>query len=380
MDFHLTDEQIEIQQTVRKFAKNEIAPIAEQIDAEDRFPAELFKKMGEMGLMGIVIPEEYGGTGAGVVTFCVVGEEIGWASASVALSYGTSSVLCAHNLASNCSEEQKRQYLPALASGEKIGAIAMTEPEAGSDVLSMRTFAEKRGDEYILNGTKTFITNGSVADVILLYARTDKDAGPRGISAFIVENTFPGFSVGKEFKKMGMRGSATSELVFEDCRVPAENLIGQENGGLRILMSGLDVERAVGGSLCVGIARAAFEASVKYAKERAQFGQPLITFQMIGAMLANMSTDIEAARLLTFKSAAMCDEGVRATVEASHAKLFGAEAAMRVTTDAVQIHGGYGYMQEFGVERLMRDAKLMSIGGGTSQVQQLIIMRELMKE
>jgi len=379
VDFHLTEEQLEIQRTVRKFANNEMAPLAEEIDRDERFPAETFKKMGEMGLLGLMIPEEYGGADASVVTFCVVGEELARACASTTLSYGAHAVLCAHHLASNGSDEQKKRYLPALATGAKLGAIAMTEPEAGSDVLSMRTFAEKQNGEYILNGTKTFITNGPLADIIIVYARTDKNAGPRGISTFIVENTFPGFSVGKKFKKMGMRGSPTSELIFEDCRVPAENLMGQENGGLRILMSGLDIERAVGGALCVGLARAAFEESVKYAKERAQFGQPLITFQMIGEMLANMSTEIEAARLLTFKAAALCDEGTRATVEASHAKLFAAEAAMRATTNAVQIHGGYGYMQEFGIERLMRDAKLLSIGGGTSQIQQLIIVRELMK-
>jgi len=380
VDFHLSAEQIEIQQTVRKFARNEIAPLAEELDRDERFPLGLVKKMGEMGLLGLMIPEQYGGTGAGVVTSCVVGEEVSYACASAAFVYGASAVLCAHNLARNCSEEQKKKYLPALASGEKLGAMAMTEPDAGSDVLSMRTSAEKRDGEYILNGTKTFITNGPIADIILVYARTDKNAGPRGISAFIVENAFPGFSVGKEFKKMGMRGSPTSELFFEDCRVPAENLIGHENGGLKILMSGLDVERVLMGCLGVGIAQAAFDASVKYAKERVQFGQPLITFEMIGEMLANMSTDIEAARLLTLKAAALCDEGVRATVEASHAKLFSAEAAMRTTTNAVQIHGGYGYMQEFGVERLMRDAKILAIGGGTSQVQQLIIMRELMKD
>jgi isovaleryl-CoA dehydrogenase len=380
VDFHLTAEQIEIQQTVRKFAKNEIAPLAEEIDRNDKLPAELVNKIGEMGLLGLMIPEEYGGTGAGVVTSCVVGEEIARACASIAFVYGASGVLCAHNLARTGSEAQKKKYLPALASGEKLGALAMTEPDAGSDVLSMRTSAERRNGEYILNGTKTFITNGPVADVVLVYARTDKNAGPRGISAFIVENTFPGFSVGKEFKKMGMRGSPTSELIFEDCRVPAENLIGEENGGLRILMSGLDVERVVMSCLGVGIAQAAFDASVNYAKERVQFGQPLITFEMIGEMLANMSTEIEASRLLTLKAAALCDEGVRATVEASHAKLFSAEAAMRATTNAVQIHGGYGYMQEFGVERLMRDAKVLAIGGGTSQVQQLIIMRELMKD
>jgi len=379
MDFQLTAEQLDIQQSIRRFAEQEIAPLAQEVDSAERFPAETFGKMGELGLFGLLIPEKYGGSDASVVTLCVVAEEIGYACASTALSFGAHAALCMHVLNMFGSEEQKGKYLPALASGEKLGALAMTEPEAGSDVLSMRTFAEKRDGEYVLNGTKTFITNGPIADVIVVYARTDKSAGPHGISAFIVENTFPGYSAGKGFEKMGMRGSPTSELFFEDCRVPAENLLGAENAGHKVLLTGLEVERVAGGALGVGIARAALEAAVKYANERVQFGKPIVAFQMVGEMLADMSTEIEAARLLTFKAAALCDAGQRATVAAAQAKLFGSEVAVRAADKAVQILGGYGYMREFGVERLVRDAKLLTIGGGTSQIQQLIIAREMVK-
>jgi len=379
MDFHLTDEQRDIQQMVRKFAQNEIAPIAAEIDRESRFPAETFEKMGELGLLGLLVPEEYGGVGQSVLTFCVAMEEVAYACGSTSLSYLAHSVLCAHNIASNASDAQKQKYLPDLASGAKLGAIAMTEPGAGSDALGLQTFAERKDGEYIINGSKTFITNAPVADIFLTYVRTDKQAGPKGLSQVIVERDFPGFSVGKPFHKMGMRASPTAEIFFEDCRVPAENLVKGENEALGIMLGGLDVERTVGASMAVGLVRTAFDRAFAYAKERQQFGQPIIMFEMISEKLANMSMNCEAARLLTHKAAALCDERIRCSAEASHAKLFASEAAVRAATDAVQIFGGYGYMDEYEVERLLRDSQVGTIGGGTSEIQRLIIVRDLVK-
>jgi isovaleryl-CoA dehydrogenase len=379
MDFHLSNEQRDLQQMVRDFAQKEIAPLAIEIDRDARFPAETFKKMGELGLLGLLVPSEYGGRGQTILTCCVAVEEIAGACAATSMSYLSHAVLCCHNLSCNGSEEQKRRYLPDLASGAKLGGIAMTEPNAGSDVLSIETFAERRDGQYIINGKKTFITNAPVADVFLVYVRTDKSAGPRGISQFIVEKGCPGFSVGKPFQKMGMRGSPTAELFFEDCRVPAENLVKGENKALGILMGGLDVERTVGAAMGVGLAQSAFGRALAYAKQRQQFGQPIIMFEMIAEKVANMSMEIAAARLLTYKAATLCDEGVRCSAEASHAKLFASETSVRVTSEAVQILGGYGYMKENEVERMMRDAKLSTIGGGTSEIQRLIIAREIVK-
>ena len=379
MDFHLDEEQLEIQRMVRKFAQNEMAPIAAEVDRESRFPAETFAKMGELGLLGLLVPEEYGGAGQSVLTTCVAIEELAYACASTTLSYLAHAVLCAHNLACNGSEEQKRKYLPGLVTSDTIGGLAMTEPGAGSDVLSLRTFAQRSGDDYVINGSKTFITNATVGDVFLVYARTDKNAGPRGISQFIVEKDCPGFSVGQPFHKMGMRGSPTAEIFFEDCRVPAGNLVKGENQALGILLGGLDVERTVGAAMGAGSARAALDRSIAYAKERQQFGQPIVMFEMIAEKLANMSMEIEAARLLVHKAACLCDEGVRCSAEASHAKLFASEMNMRACSEAVQIMGGYGYTEEYEVERMMRDAKLGTIGGGTSEVQRIIIAREIVK-
>ncbi|MCX5759285.1 MAG: acyl-CoA dehydrogenase family protein, partial [Candidatus Hydrogenedentes bacterium] len=332
MDFRLSDEQIEFQQMVRKFARNEIAPLAATIDEEERFPFESFKKMADLGLLGICVPEEYGGVGQSVLTFCVVMEEIAYACAATAMSYTVSSALCGHNLASNGSEEQKRRYLPELASGRKIFSIAMTEPEAGSDVLSMQTFAERKGDEYVINGSKTFITNAPVAEVFLVYVRTDRAAGPRGLSLLIVEKGAPGFTIGQPFKKMGMHGSPTSEIFFSDCRVPVENLVKGENQALGILLGGLDFERTAGSPLGIGAGRCALDMCVAYVKERKQFGQPLMMLEMILEKLANMSMEIEAARLLAHKAAWMCDQGIRCSAEASHAKLFATEMGMRVAS------------------------------------------------
>ncbi len=377
MDFRLSEEQLAIQEMVRKFAKNEIAPIAIEIDRESRFPAETFIKMGELGLLGLLIPEAYGGAGQDVETCCVAVEEIAYACGSTALSYFAHAVLCAHNLSCNGSEQQKETYLPDLASGKKIGAIAMTEPEAGSDVLSIQTTAERQGDVYVLNGSKTFITNATVADTFLVYAKM-KNSDANSISQFIVERSFPGLSVGQPFHKMGMHGSPTAEVFFDQCRVPAENIVRGENKAMGILMGGLVVERIVGAALAVGAARAAFERALAYAKERKQFGQPIIMFEMILEKLANMSMEIEAARCLTMKAAALYGEGRRCSAEASHAKLFASETAVRAASEAVQILGGYGYMREYEVERILRDTRMGTIGGGTSEIQRLIIAREIL--
>lgn len=379
MDFRLSEEQLQIQEMVRKFARNEMAPIAMEVDIEAKFPSATFAKMGELGLLGLLIPEEYGGAGQSVLTCCVAIEELAYACGSTALSYLAHAVLCAHNLACNGSDEQKRKHLPALASGEKIGAIAMTEPGAGSDALSIQTFAQRRDDEYVINGSKTFITNAPVADVFLVYVRTDKNAGPEGISQLIIERSAPGLSVGQPFKKMGVRGSPTAEVFFEDCRVPAVNLVKGENRALGILLGGLDVERTVGAAMGIGVAQAALDKALAYAKQRQQFGQPLVMFEMILEKLANMSMEIEAARLLTYRAATLCDEHVRCSAEASYAKLFASEMAVRAVYDAVQILGGYGYMQEYEVERLYRDIRMGTIGGGTSEIQRLIIGRELLR-
>lgn len=379
MNFQLTDEQLRIQQRMREFALIEMAPLASEIDRDERFPVETFDKLAKMGLMGLLVPKEYGGMGESVTTCCVIGEEIAYACASTALSYLAHTVLCCHNLSCNGSEEQKRKYLPGLVSGAALGALAMTEPSAGSDVLSMQTFAERRNGEYVINGSKTFITNAPVASTFLVYARTDRNAGPRGISQFIVEKGFPGFAVGQPFHKMGMRGSPTAELFFDDCRVPAENLVKGENQGLGILMGGLDVERAVGGAMGVGLIRAVYDRALAHAKLRRQFEQPIIVFESIAEKIANMSLEIEAARLLTYKAATLCDQGVRCSAEASHAKLFASEASVRAALDAIQILGGRGYTMEAEVERMLRDAKLGTIGAGTSEIQRLIIAREAIK-
>jgi alkylation response protein AidB-like acyl-CoA dehydrogenase len=379
MNFRFTQEQLEIQEKVRDFARREIAPLAAEIDRVERFPAETFKKLGEMGLLGLMLPKEYGGMDQSVLTCCLVAEELAYACASTSMSYLAHAVLCSHNLLSNGSEEQRKKYLPDLARGAKLGAIAMTEPNAGSDVLSMQTFAELRNDEYIINGSKTYITNAPVADTFLVYARTDKNLGPRGISQFIIERGSPGFSVGTPFSKMGMRGSLTAPLHFENCRVPAENLVKGENQALGILMGGLDIERTVGGALGLGLARAAFDMALARATERQQFGQPLIMFEMITEKIADMSMEIEAARLLTYKAATLCDEKVRCSVEASHAKLFSSEMSLRAATETLQILGGAGYMKDCAIERMVRDARLGTIGGGTSEIQRLIIAREIVR-
>ena len=385
MDFALSEVQRLLQDTVREFARREIAPMAAAIDREDRFPAELWPKLGELGVLGVTIPEEYGGAGADLLSGVLVIEELGKVSASVALSYGAHANLCANNIAVNGDEAQKRTYLPPLCRGEAIGALALTEPEAGSDAVGIRMTARREGDVYLLNGTKMFITNGSVADTLVLYAKTAPEAGSEGITAFIVESDFPGFSVGQKLDKLGHRGSPTAELILEDCEVPSANVLGEVDRGVTVMMQGLAVERVFLAGESVGIAEAALEASIAYARERRQFGQRIGDFQLIQAKLADMYTEIEAARWLVYRTAVVAEraskgEGERVDKEAAAAILYAAEMATRVANQAVQIHGGYGYMNDSAVSRYLRDAKLLEIGAGTSEIRRLLIGRELVGE
>ena len=386
MDFQLTDEQRMIKTTVHKWAVNELGPIQEKVDDEDWFPPDFFKKCAELGILGITIDERYGGLGGDVLMQTLAIEEMSRICPALAMSYGAHSNLCANNIHKNASDELKEKYLPPLVRGEKIGALGLTEPNAGSDAMNLRTRASKKGDKYILNGSKIFITNGTIADTLLVYAKTDPSLGAKGISAFIVEKSFPGFSVSRKIKKCGMRGSPTAELVFEGCEVPAENLVGEENMGVRVMTRGLDIERIVlaGGSL--GMAQQALEYSIQYAVDREQFGQSIANFQMIQQKLADMYTRTEAARLLVYRAAELAQtatsggKGTELTRLAAAAVLLAAETATWVCDQAIQIHGGYGYCLEFPVQKLWRDAKLYEIGAGTSEVRRMIIGRELTRE
>ena len=386
MDFQLTDEQRMIRETVQKWSVNELGPLQEKIDEEDWFPPDFFKKCAEIGILGITIDEKYGGLGGDVLMQTLAIEEMSRICPALAMSYGAHSNLCANNIYKNASEALKEKYLPPLVSGEKIGALGLTEPNAGSDAMSLRTRAVKKGDKYLLNGSKMFITNGPVADTLLVYAKTDPDRGAKGISAFVVEKDFPGFSVARKLKKVGMRGSPTAELVFQDCEVPAENLVGQENMGVHVMTSGLDIERIVLAGGSVGMAQQALEYSVRYAVEREQFGQPIANFQMIQQKLADMYTRTEASRLLVYRAADFAQKsprggkGTELTRQAAAAILFAAETATWVCDQGVQIHGGYGYCLEFPVQKLWRDAKLYEIGAGTSEIRRMIIARELTRE
>ena len=386
MDFQLTDEQRMIKETVYKWSLNELGPLQEKIDEEDWFPPDFFHKCAEIGILGITISEKYGGLGGDVVMQALAIEEMSRICPSLAMSYGAHSNLCANNIYKNASDYLKEKYLPPLISGEKIGALGLTETGAGSDAMSLRTRAVKKGDKYVLNGNKMFITNGPVADTLLVYAKTSPELGARGISAFIVEKGFPGYSVARKLKKCGMRGSPTAELVFEDCEVPAENLVGVENKGVHVMTSGLDIERIVLAGGSVGMAQQALDYSIKYSVEREQFGQSIASFQMIQQKLADMYTRTEASRLLVYRAAeaaqraARGGKGTELTKLAAAAILFAAESATWVCDQAIQIHGGYGYCLEFPVQKLWRDAKLYEIGAGTSEVRRLIIARELTRE
>ena len=380
MDFEFTSEQKMLKDTVSKFVDKEVIPRAPEIDEDGKFPTENFKAMAQLGLFGISIPEKYGGIDADLLSCVLVMEELGRGCASTANTYGSHAILCTENIYRNGNEAQREKYLPDLISGKKIGAIAITEPEAGSDALAMRTRAVKKGDKYILNGTKMFITNGPICDVAVVYAKTDPDAGHKGITTFIVEKDFPGYSTGKTLKKMGVKGSPTGELIFENMEVPAENVLGVENEGIKVLMNGLDRERIIYSITPIGVAQGAFDVALKYASERVQFGTAIINFQMVQEMLADMATEINAARILCYWAATMADQGKRVRLEASYAKLFGSQVGMRAVDKAVQVLGGYGFISEFPVERMYRDMKGIEFGAGTTQIQKLIIARELMKE
>jgi alkylation response protein AidB-like acyl-CoA dehydrogenase len=376
-----SEQQILLRNMVSRFAKEQVAPLASEIDEQERFPRETFKKMSELGLLGLGIPEEYNGFGGGIVEACIVGEELSRFCASTCASWGAHVDLCAANICRNGSEEQKKRFLPDLASGKKIGGMAMTEPGAGSDVLAMKTRAVEDGEIFILNGRKTFITNGPVGDLFLVYARTDPKARGKGVTAFVVEKHFDGFTAGERFEKLGWRGSPTGDLIFEDCRVPRENVLGEVNGGVKILMSGLNSERLLLAAESLGMARASLEDSVKYAMERIQFGKRIADFQMITEKLARMATKIEAVKAMVWTQAfKMSQSGPAAmTLETAAAKLIASETALQNALDATQIFGGYGYIREFPVERYLRDARIMTIGGGTSEIMCQVIYRELEK-
>jgi alkylation response protein AidB-like acyl-CoA dehydrogenase len=381
MDFNLTDGQRMMMELARDFARREIAPIAKEIDEHQRFPQEVFKKSGEIGLTGIGIPLAYGGSECDYLSIVLIGEEISKVSASVTASLFPHAILCAHNIALSATDAQKRQFLPPLALGEKFGAMALTEVSAGSDALAVNTRAERKNDGYVLNGSKTFVTNGPFADLFLIYANLDPSKSPEGIAIFVVEKGTPGLSVGREFDKMGLRGSPTSDLILDHCYLPKETLLGEKEGlGLRQLMRGLDVERMAWSSICLGLAEAAFEEAFEYANQRQQFKKPIIEFQMIQQMLVEMLILIEGSKLMVYKTAVLLQEGKRARLEASYAKLFSSETAIKVTRDALQIFGGSGYMKDYPVERYLRDAQIFTIGAGTSEVQKMIVIHELKKQ
>ena len=380
LDFGLGEEIDMLRETVRGFAADRVAPIAAEIDRTDEFPRHLWPEMGALGLHGITVEEEHGGAAMGYLAHCVAMEEVSRASASVGLSYGAHSNLCVNQIRRNGSEEQKRRYLPKLISGEHLGALAMSEPGAGSDVVSMKLRADRRGDRYVLNGTKMWITNAHYAETLVVYAKTEPEAGPRGITAFIVERGFKGFRPAQKLDKLGMRGSPTSELVFEECEVPAENVLGRVNEGVRVLMSGLDYERAVLAAGPLGIMQAALDAVIPYVHERRQFGQAIGEFQLIQGKLADMYTTANACRAYVYSVARACDRRQTTRKDAAGAILYAAEAATRLALDAIQILGGNGYINDYPTGRLLRDAKLYEIGAGTSEIRRMLIGRELFRE
>jgi acyl-CoA dehydrogenase len=374
VDFTLTDEQKNLREMAHDFATKEIRPVAWEYDKDGTWPQEILQKAWEVGLMNTHIPEEYGGPGLGYLDGCLVEEELSWGCSGIQTSLGCNGLATAPIVLGG-SEEVKKKYLGAVTEELKLVSFCLTEPDAGSDVSGMRTSAVKRGDKYVLNGSKCFITNGGYADYYTVYAKTDKDAGHRGISAFVVEREW-GVVVDKKEDKLGQRASNTATISFNDIEVPAENLLGEENHGFKLAMMTLDRTRPGVAAMATGIARAAFEFATEYSKERVQFGVPIAMHQGVQFMIADMATDIEAARLLTWKSAAMLDNGERNTLISSHAKRFAADTAMKVATDAVQIYGGYGFIKDYPVEKLFRDAKIMQLYEGTSQIQRLVIARE----
>jgi len=380
LDFGLGETADQLRASVRGFTADEIAPIAAEIDKSNEFPRQLWPKLGALGLHGITVEEEYGGSGLGYLEHCVAMEEISRGSASIGLSYGAHSNLCVNQLRRTGTDAQKRKYLPKLISGDHIGALAMSEPGAGSDVVSMKLRADKKGDRYILNGTKFWITNGPCADVLVVYAKTDAAAGPRGITAFLIEKGFKGFSTAQKLDKLGMRGSDTGELIFGDCEVPEENVLGEVGKGVNVLMSGLDYERAVLAAGPLGIMQAALDVVIPYVHQRKQFGQAIGEFQLVQGKLADMYTTMNACKAYVYAVARACDRGETARKDAAGAILYAAEKATQVALDAVQLLGGNGYINDFPTGRLVRDAKLYEIGAGTSEIRRWLIGRELFME
>ena len=378
---HFLGETIDIvRQTVRDFTENEISPRAQDIDRENDFPHDLWPKLGDLGLLGVTVSEEFGGAGLGYLAHAVVMEEISRGSASVGLSYGAHSNLCVNQIFRNGNQDQKRRYLPKLISGENVGALAMSEADAGSDVVSMRLRAEHREGRYVLNGSKMWITNGPDADVLVVYAKTDPDAGSRGITAFLIERQSPGFTASPKLDKLGMRGSNTSELVFEDCEVPEENVLGEVGHGVRVLMSGLDFERLVLSAGPLGIMQSCLDVVVPYVHDREQFGQPIGEFQLIQAKLADMYTAFSACRSYVYAVARACDNGNVSRKDSAGCILYASERATWMALEAIQILGGNGYVNDFPTGRLLRDAKLYEIGAGTSEIRRMLIGRELFRE
>jgi isovaleryl-CoA dehydrogenase len=379
-DFALGEDVDALRDTVARFSQDNIAPRAAEIDRDNTFPRDLWPQLGELGVLGITVAEDYGGAGMGYLAHCVAMEEISRASAAIGLSYGAHSNLCVNQIHRNGTAEQKRRYLPKLVSGEHVGALAMSEPNSGSDVVSMRTRADKKGDHYVLNGSKMWITNGPVAETFVVYAKTDPTAGSRGMTAFIVENGFKGFSAAQKLDKLGMRGSDTSELVFEDCEVPEENVLGAVGNGVNVLMSGLDYERVVLAAGPLGIMQACLDVVIPYVHDRKQFGRPIGQFQIMQAKLADMYVTMNAAKSYVYAVARACDDGRTTREDAAGAILYAAERATWMALEAIQCLGGNGYINEFPTGRLLRDAKLYEIGAGTSEIRRMLIGREIFEK
>jgi isovaleryl-CoA dehydrogenase len=380
LDFGLGSDISMLRETVGSFAQSNIAPRAAEIDRSNQFPRELWPQLGALGLLGITVEEEWGGSGLGYLAHCVAMEEISRASAAVGLSYGAHSNLCVNQLRRNATTEQKKRYLPKLISGEHVGALAMSEPNAGSDVVSMRTRADRQGDRYVLNGSKMWITNGPVAETIVVYAKTEPDAGARGITAFIVENSFKGFSTAQKLDKLGMRGSDTGELVFTDCEVPAENVLGTVGNGVNVLMSGLDYERAVLAAGPIGVMQACLDLVIPYLHQRTQFGQPIGRFQLMQAKLADMYVALNTTKAYVYAVANACDRGDITREDAAGAILYAAERATWMALETIQCLGGNGYINDYPAGRLLRDAKLYEIGAGTSEIRRMLIGREIFEK